>query len=65
EVEREFEQARRRFETEFERERERQQSFGNRNPSNAFAVDMSAWENSWRTGIADIDKLWKERFGGL
>ncbi|MCO8266638.1 hypothetical protein NKF06_08575 [Haloferax sp. AB510] len=65
EVEREFERARKRFEAEFERERERQQSFGNQNPSNAFAVDMSAWENSWRTGIADIDKLWKERFGGL
>lgn len=65
EVEREFERARTRFETEFERERERQQSFGDQNPRNAFAVDMSAWENSWKTGIADIDQLWKERFGGL
>nr|WP_155821716.1 hypothetical protein [Haloferax sp. BAB-2207] len=65
EVEREFERARTRFKTEFERERERQQSFGDQNLGNAFAVDMSAWENSWQTGIADIDKLWRERFGGL
>nr|RDZ30244.1 hypothetical protein DEQ67_16815 [Haloferax sp. Atlit-48N] len=45
--------------------RKRDKTPGNQSFESTFAVDMSAWENSWKTGIADIDKLWKERFGGL
>ncbi|ELZ76078.1 hypothetical protein C456_04600 [Haloferax volcanii DSM 14919] len=45
--------------------RKRDKTPGNQSFESTFAVDVSAWENSWKTGIADIDKLWRERFGGL
>ncbi|WP_396614086.1 hypothetical protein ACH9L7_20295 (plasmid) [Haloferax sp. S1W] len=62
EIEREAERELER-ELERERERDRENPFENQESESAFGVDMSAWETSWETGIADIDDLWKETFG--
>ncbi|MUV57224.1 hypothetical protein [Halogeometricum sp. CBA1124] len=54
----------REWEREQERERERlEEAASDQNLQERF-WDTSVWENTWKTGIADIDDLWNQEFGG-
>jgi hypothetical protein len=67
EASREFEresELEREWEREQERERERlEEAASDQNYRDRF-WDTSVWENTWKTGIADIDDLWNQEFGG-